>query len=68
MPELGGIELAAQLRMHVPGLRVLFISGFTEQTGYLSGPLEPGTHFMPKPFLPSDLTSAVSAILERAVR
>jgi two-component system cell cycle sensor histidine kinase/response regulator CckA len=64
MPELGGIELAAQLRARVPGLRVLYISGFTEQTGYLSGPLEPGTHFMPKPFLPSDLTAAVSAILE----
>jgi two-component system cell cycle sensor histidine kinase/response regulator CckA len=68
MPELGGIELAAQLRAQVPTLRVLYISGFTEQTGYLSGPLEPGTHFMPKPFLPSDLTSAVSAILENGAR
>jgi hypothetical protein len=42
----------------------LFISGFNEQPSYLSGALEPDTHFLPKPFLPSDLTRVVCSILE----
>jgi PAS domain S-box-containing protein len=65
MPALGGIELAAQLRKREPQLRVLFISGCSEQTTLLSVPSEPGTHFLPKPFLPSDLTRVVCRILER---
>jgi CheY-like chemotaxis protein len=64
MPELGGIELARRMRERMPALKVLFISGFAEQTAYLSGPMEPRTHFMAKPFLPSELTHTVCSILE----
>jgi PAS domain S-box-containing protein len=65
MPELGGIELSQRLRAKLPALKVLYISGFAEQTAYLSGPMEPRTYFMPKPFLPSELTETVCAILEQ---
>jgi CheY-like chemotaxis protein len=65
MPELGGIELSARMRERIPALKVLYISGFAEQTAYLSGPMEPRTHFMPKPFLPSELTHTVCSILEQ---
>jgi two-component system cell cycle sensor histidine kinase/response regulator CckA len=65
MPKLGGIELASQLRKQAPRLIVLYISGYTEQVALLSGPLDPDTHFLPKPFLPSDLTRVVCSILER---
>jgi two-component system cell cycle sensor histidine kinase/response regulator CckA len=65
MPGLGGIELAAKLRERAPRLIVLYISGYTEQATLLSGPLGPDTHFLPKPFLPSDLTRVVCSILER---
>jgi two-component system cell cycle sensor histidine kinase/response regulator CckA len=64
MPGLGGIELAAQLRQRGTPLTVLYVSGYTEQATLLSGPLGPGTHFLPKPFLPSDLTRVVCSILE----
>ena len=64
MPEMGGIELAAALCETRPGLKVLFTSGHTEHADLLSRPLGAGTHFLPKPFLPGDLTHAVVAILE----
>ena len=65
MPEMGGIELAAEVRKAHPSLAVLYISGYTENAALLSAPLGPNTYFLAKPFLPGDLTSLVSSILER---
>jgi two-component system cell cycle sensor histidine kinase/response regulator CckA len=64
MPELGGIELAAELRKRDPTLRVLYISGYAANADRLLTSRGPGTHFLAKPFLPGDLTCAVSSILE----
>jgi two-component system cell cycle sensor histidine kinase/response regulator CckA len=64
MPGLGGMELGAQLRNRDPSLRILYISGYTESPDRLSMPRDPGVHFLPKPFLPGDLTRAVAQILE----
>jgi two-component system, cell cycle sensor histidine kinase and response regulator CckA len=66
MPGLGGMELGARLRDRDPSLRVLYISGYTDSADQLSMPRDPGIHFLPKPFLPGDLTRAVSQILEGA--
>ncbi|HLV67865.1 MAG TPA: ATP-binding protein, partial [Polyangiaceae bacterium] len=66
MPEMGGIELASQLKARFPRLRVLYVSGYSDDASLLSSPLEPGTFFLPKPFLPGDLTRAVYSILEAA--
>jgi CheY-like chemotaxis protein len=65
MPELGGIELATQLRKRDPALRVIYTSGYTEDADRLSDPLGPNTRFLAKPFLPGDLTRAVFAMLEQ---
>jgi len=65
MPELGGIELASALRERHPTLRVLYLSGYTEDADRLSAPLEPSSRFLAKPFMPGDLTRAVIALLER---
>jgi PAS domain S-box-containing protein len=65
MPELGGMELATELRKRCPGLRVLYISGYTKDVEQFSVPLGDDTYFLPKPFLPGDLTHAVSSILEK---
>ena len=64
MPGLGGMELGAQLRSRDPSLRILYISGYTESADRLSMPRDPGVHFLPKPFLPGDLTRTVAQILE----
>jgi PAS domain S-box-containing protein len=64
MPEVGGIELAAELRKRDPSLRVLYVSGYTEDAPALSEPLGPRTRFLAKPFVPGDLTRAVVGLLE----
>jgi CheY-like chemotaxis protein len=66
MPELGGVELATELRKLHPDLAVLYLSGYTEEPQQLSVPLGARTRFLAKPFLPGDLTSAVFSLLERA--
>ena len=65
MPELDGIELAEQLRRHQRRMSVLYISGYTERVSLLADQLDLDTQFLQKPFLPSDLTHRVCAMLER---
>jgi two-component system cell cycle sensor histidine kinase/response regulator CckA len=64
MPGIGGIELGARLRAGHASLRILYISGFGEGADRLASVRDPGVHFLPKPFLPGDLTRTVSEILE----
>jgi two-component system cell cycle sensor histidine kinase/response regulator CckA len=63
MPEFGGVELARRLRAHQPGLRVLYVSGYTEDSEVLCGALDEGTLFLSKPFIPGDLVGKVNALL-----
>jgi CheY-like chemotaxis protein len=64
MPELGGVDLAAEMRKRDPALRVLLVSGYTERDDVLSQPYGPHTRFLAKPFAPGELTRAVFALLE----
>jgi CheY-like chemotaxis protein len=65
MPELGGVELAGELRKLHPDVAVLYISGYSEQPELLSGSLGGRAQFLAKPFLPNDLTTAVASMLEK---
>ena len=60
MPEMDGYELAAQLRSMQPGLRVLYISGYSPEAYENKGILRPGAHFLQKPF---DTKSLLTKIL-----
>jgi PAS domain S-box-containing protein len=64
MSGMGGLELGEQLRSRDPSLRILYISGYSDGADRFASMRAPGVHFLPKPFLPCDLTSAVSGILE----
>jgi DNA-binding NtrC family response regulator len=66
MPGMSGIELATQMSVDRPQLKVLMMSGFTE--GMLV--LNEGWHFLAKPFIPSQLRALVSGLLfpERSSR
>jgi two-component system cell cycle sensor histidine kinase/response regulator CckA len=64
MPEINGLELAHRLAVHNPGLKVLFMSGYTENTVDQHGALEPGTHFLQKPFTPAALAAKVREVLD----
>ncbi len=50
MPHLSGPELAARLSAERPGLKVLFLSGYTDDTVFRHGVLEGAVAFLQKPF------------------
>jgi len=61
MPGLSGRDVAARLAAIQPGIRVLYMSGHTEMGIVHDGVLEPGIHFLAKPFTTEDLLAAVDA-------
>jgi two-component system cell cycle sensor histidine kinase/response regulator CckA len=62
MPSTNGRDLATKLQLARPGLRVLYMSGFTSDVAQQHG-LENGAAFVPKPITPRALTKAVVAAL-----
>ena len=64
MPVLNGRELAEQLSAERPGLRVLFMSGYTDDDIVRRGLLRPGAPFLQKPFMPADLSRKVREMLD----
>jgi CheY-like chemotaxis protein len=63
MPKMSGRELAEQLVKFDPGLKVLYMSAYTEDAAINSGIHTPGTAFIEKPFSPDDLARKVRQIL-----
>jgi len=63
MPEVSGKELADRLTSRFPRLRVLFMSGYTDEVVVKQGVREGSVNFIPKPFTPSALTQKVREVL-----
>jgi PAS domain S-box-containing protein len=64
MPHLSGRELAARLSPARPDLKVLFISGYTDDNIFRSGVLEGGMAFLQKPFNLKTLAQKVREVLD----
>ena len=64
MPHMSGKELAQQLQRERPGLRVLFISGYSAEAIERHGVLVPGTAFLQKPLQPDVLLRTVREVLD----
>ena len=64
MPGLTGPELAGRVLELRPGIRVLYISGYTADELRPRGPLEPWESFLQKPFSPSSLIRKIRTALE----
>ncbi len=63
---MNGRQLADAARALRPGLQVLFITGYAENTVLGEGDLEPGMHVMTKPFLMDALATRIRDILARS--
>ena len=63
MPQMGGKELAVQLKAIHPETRVLYTSGYTDDHIVNHGALELDVHFLAKPFSPASLLNRVREVL-----
>ncbi len=64
MPRVSGRELAARLAPTRPELKVLYISGYTDDSVFRHGVLEGGMAFLQKPFNLKVLATKIREILE----
>ena len=67
MPGMTGRDLAEALSVERPGLRVLYMSGYTDDAVVRHGVLEEGVPYLQKPFSPRTLASKVREVLDREV-
>jgi len=63
MPGMNGRHLSQTLLADQPGLKRLFMSGYTADVIARHGVLEPGVHFIAKPFTPAELAHKLREIL-----
>ena len=62
MPGMSGTELAQHLRAIKPELKLLFISGYTDDVGI--GGTDPSSAYLQKPFTPEALSKLVRELLD----
>jgi CheY-like chemotaxis protein len=64
MPGMGGKALAEQLTSVYLNIKVLFISGYATDAITHHGQLDPGTHFLSKPFTRTAFARKVREVLD----
>lgn len=64
MPETTGSELAKRVQEMLPGIKILFTTGYTRNAIVHNGVLDAGTHLISKPFTIDDLAAKVRTLLD----
>lgn len=65
MPNIHGRDLARRLEEAHPGIRVIFMSGYTDDMIAHHGVLGANVNFIQKPFTPTSLTRKLRSVLDR---
>jgi two-component system cell cycle sensor histidine kinase/response regulator CckA len=65
MPGMSGRALADRMSVLRPEMRVLYVSGYTDDAIFQHGMQELGLDFLQKPFSPKTLAKSVRDILDR---
>jgi two-component system cell cycle sensor histidine kinase/response regulator CckA len=66
MPGMSGAELSKRISMHIPSVKVLFMSGYIDDSVVRQGISENETAFLQKPFTPLSLAKKVREVLDGA--
>jgi signal transduction histidine kinase len=64
LPGMNGRQLAEEIRLRQPGIRVLYMSGYSRDAIVLQGRLEPGVEVMQKPLTQEALAERVRVVLD----
>jgi signal transduction histidine kinase len=64
MPHMSGPDLVSRMLPRFPAMRVLYISGYTDEALVHHGIAESGQSFLQKPFLPAALAKKVRDVLD----
>jgi nitrogen-specific signal transduction histidine kinase len=64
MPQMSGAEIATRVLAQRPGLKLLYMSGYTDNAVVLHGVLRSEAAFVQKPFTPAVLLSKVREVLD----
>ena len=65
MPKMGGKETAERLQPLHPQMKVIYMSGYTDESIVHHGVLAPGLNFLEKPFSPEGLARKVREVLDK---
>jgi two-component system cell cycle sensor histidine kinase/response regulator CckA len=65
MPGCGGPELLSRLQRQAPALKVLYMSGYTEQSAAHRAGIDCGGPFVQKPFTAAEFVRQVREVLDR---
>ena len=66
MPKMGGKELSEKLLLRYPKVKVLYISGYTDNAIGHHGVLDEGTPLLQKPFSAQSLAQKVREVLDKS--
>jgi len=63
LPQMNGRALADAMQKQRPGMKVLYMSGYSEEVIAHRGVLDPGVDYVPKPFSPEALAARIREVL-----
>jgi PAS domain S-box-containing protein len=64
MPGMGGKALGSKLKAIRPGIKILYVSGYTDNAIVHHGILDSGVDFLPKPYTVESLARKVRAVID----